>query len=105
MGCARHSWLKDTRDVVEEILILEVSLLADFVDGFQEQVLPARPLVLQQNHHVAQRHVVPAVRESPELPGKTTLRQAGKTCCFCKYVGLISPMSVRSSLGAYFILP
>ena len=60
-------WGKDTRDVAEEVLVLEVPLLADPTDGFQEERLPPRPLVLQQDDDVAQRHVVPAVREGSQL--------------------------------------
>lgn len=61
---------KDTCDIVEEILILEVSLLADFVDGFQEQVLTPWPLMLKQNNYVAQSHIISAVCESSELQGQ-----------------------------------
>ena len=42
-------------------------MLADLADGFQEECLPARPLVLQKDDGVAQRHVVPAVREGSQL--------------------------------------
>lgn len=58
---------KDTGDVIEEVLVLEVPLLADLADGFQEERLPPRPLVLQQDDDVAQRHVIPAVREGSQL--------------------------------------
>lgn len=42
-------------------------MLADLANGFQEERLPTRPLVLQQDDGVAQRHVVPAVREGSQL--------------------------------------
>lgn len=65
---------KDTCNIVEKVLVLEVSLLANLIDSFQEKILSPRPLLLKQDDHVAQRHVVPAVGESPELQGKDLCR-------------------------------
>lgn len=58
---------KDTCNIIEKILILEVSLLANLIDGFQEKILSPWPLLLKQYDHVPQGHVIPAVRESSEL--------------------------------------
>lgn len=73
---------KDTRDIVEKILILEVSLLADFVDGFQEQVLTPWPFMLKQNNYMAQCHIISAVCESSELQGKNQHRDNQETRYF-----------------------
>lgn len=56
---------KDTCNIIEKILILEISLLANLVDSFQEEILSPWPLLLKQDDHMPQCHVVPAVRESP----------------------------------------
>lgn len=58
---------KDTCNIIEKIFILEISLLANLIDSFQKKVLSPRPLLLKQNNHVSQGHVVPAVCEGSEL--------------------------------------
>lgn len=92
---------KDTCDIVEEILILEVSLLADFVDGFQEQVLTPRPLMLKQNNYVAQSHIISAVCESSELQGQKWHGEGQERyITLKKYIGLISltPEQIQNKL-------
>lgn len=92
---------KDTCDIVEEILILEVSLLADFVDGFQEQVLTPWPLMLKQNNYVAQSHIISAVCESSELQGQKWHGEGQERyITLKKYIGLISltPEQIQNKL-------
>lgn len=61
---------KDTCNIIEKILILEISLLANLIDSFQEQILSSRPLLLQQYNHMSQCHVIPVVCEGSELQDK-----------------------------------
>ena len=69
--CTKHFFCsnkkKDTCNIIEKILILEVSLLSNLIDGFQEKGLSPRPLLLKQHDHVPQRHVVSAVCEGSQL--------------------------------------
>lgn len=58
---------KDTGNIAEEVLILEIPLLADLTDGFQEEVLSPWPLLLEQYNHMAQCHVISVVCESSQL--------------------------------------
>lgn len=58
---------KDTCHIAEEVLILEVSLLANLTDGFQEKVLSPWPLLLEQYNHMAQCHVISVVCKSSQL--------------------------------------
>lgn len=58
---------KDTGNIAEEVLILEIPLLADLTDGFQEEVLSPWPLLLEQYNHMAQRHVISVVCKSSQL--------------------------------------
>lgn len=54
---------KDTCNIIEKILVLEISLLANLIDSFQEKILSPWPLLLKQHDHMPQSHVIPAVRE------------------------------------------
>lgn len=58
---------KDTGDIVEEILILETSLLTDFIHCLQKQQLTLWPVVLQEHHDMTERQVVTVVCEGPKL--------------------------------------
>lgn len=69
---------KDTCNIVEKILVLEISLLTNLIDSFQEKILSPWPLLLKQDDHMPQRHVVPAVRESSELQDKGLCRHGRK---------------------------
>lgn len=69
---------KDTCNIIEKILILEISLLANLTDSFQEKVLSPRPLLLKQYDHMPQSHVIPAVRECSELQDKGLCRHRRK---------------------------
>lgn len=66
---------KDTCNIAEEVLILEISLLANLTDGFQEKVLSPWPLLLEQYNHMAQCHVVSAVCKSSQLQDKDLYRR------------------------------
>lgn len=66
---------KDTCNIAEEVLILEISLLANLTDGFQEQVLSPWPLLLEQYNHMAQRHVISVVCKSSQLQDKVLYRR------------------------------
>lgn len=44
--------VKDTGDVVEEVLILKTPLVTDFVHRLQEESLSQWPIVLQEDDHV-----------------------------------------------------
>jgi len=48
---------EDTGDVVEEEVIRERPLLLDTLCHLTEQFLVARPIKLQQHHHVTQQRV------------------------------------------------
>ncbi len=61
------SLLKDTGDVVEEVLVLEAALLTDLIHRLQEEMLTLRPIILQENDHMTQSQVVSAVCEGPQL--------------------------------------
>lgn len=63
--------MKDTGDVVEEVLVLKAPLVTNFVHRFQEEGLSLRPVVLQQDDHVTQRQVVSAA-----LGERSQLKQA-----------------------------
>lgn len=58
---------KDTGDVIEEVLVLEVPCWQILLMAFRKKRLPRGHCVLQQDDDVAQRHVVPAVREGSQL--------------------------------------
>lgn len=69
---------KDTCNIIEKILILEISLLANLIDSFQEKILSSWPLLLKQYDHMSQCHVIPAVRESSKLQDKDLCKQKEK---------------------------
>lgn len=69
---------KDTCNIIEKILILEISLLANLIDSFQEKIFSTRPLLLKQYDHMPQSHVIPAVRESSKLQDKGLCRHRRK---------------------------
>lgn len=58
---------KDTCNIIEKILILKISLLANLIDSFQEKILSPWPFLLKQYDHMSQCHVISAVRESSKL--------------------------------------
>ena len=76
-------------------------MLADLANGFQEERLPTRPLVLQQDDGMAQRHVVPAVREGSQL--KTSQHQV-QAVGHDGLAGTRQKLQIRtfSKLGLYF---
>lgn len=62
--------MKDTGDIVEEVLVLETALLTDLIHRLQEEVLTLWPIVLQENDHMTKSEVISVVCESPQLREK-----------------------------------
>lgn len=52
--------VKDTGDVVEEVLVLKTPLVTNFVHCLQEESLSLWPVVLQKDDHMTQRQVISA---------------------------------------------
>lgn len=82
----KQNTVEDTGDVVEEVLILEASLLADFIHCLQKQRLALWPIMLQEHNHMTQSQVISDVCEGPQLDKqepRDKIRQAEKDI-YCK---------------------